>query len=284
MTASSSSCLQQRLRKILNQCVQHSNTVSNQITQRYAVFVCDDATILPGEWNLGQMFKQFFGENKNEKWFEYNVFDNHFPSHRELLSLNVITITGSGCDAFDNKTKWIINLRQLIRDIVYKPEYFHIKLIGLCFGHQIIAQSLNGMVDVNPKKKGIHDHWEIGVKDMKLTKHFYKTFPYFYKKYGDRKMLKVNMHHRDAVTKIPDNGKLMAYSKYTDHEMYVIGDRIIGFQGHPECPLQFIRDVIDYEYKGEHISKNTYEFGKQRLYISNDHDIWRELLREWMRR
>jgi len=57
---------------------------------------------------------------------------------------------------------WIQTLTQYIRDLAY----FHprVKIVGICFGHQIIAQALGAQVVPNG---GL---WEIGVSRVRLTK------------------------------------------------------------------------------------------------------------------
>jgi GMP synthase-like glutamine amidotransferase len=50
-------------------------------------------------------------------------------------------------------------------------EYPSKKIIGICFGHQIVAQALGGKVEVNQKG------WEIAVRQITLANNFEKIFP-----------------------------------------------------------------------------------------------------------
>jgi GMP synthase-like glutamine amidotransferase len=56
---------------------------------------------------------------------------------------------------------WIQTLTQYIRDLA--SSHSRVKIVGICFGHQIVAQALGGQVVPN---NGL---WEIGVSQVKLT-------------------------------------------------------------------------------------------------------------------
>ncbi|CAG8668832.1 12833_t:CDS:2 [Dentiscutata erythropus] len=56
---------------------------------------------------------------------------------------------------------WINRLTDFTKLIIDKHQ--HIKLIGICFGHQIVARAAGGQVIKNPLG------WEIGVTEVSLT-------------------------------------------------------------------------------------------------------------------
>jgi GMP synthase-like glutamine amidotransferase len=62
--------------------------------------------------------------------------------------LKLIILSGSGQSAYDTSVSWIPGLKDFIRH-VYK-NYPHVKIIGGCFGEQITAYSLGGMVEKMP--------------------------------------------------------------------------------------------------------------------------------------
>eukprot|EP01084_Bolivina_argentea_P230466 388789_1 len=279
-----------RLSKIINHL--RYNQTSNDKIYRYAVF---NAGPLPKhisdkEGSHFQQYKDFFTRNNQlnhpkEEWICYDVTKNEFPTHNELLSLSGIMISGSSADAFDNNTSWVVNLRQIIHKIVNNSQYKHVKLIGLCFGHQVIAHSLSGgKVYINPLRKNITDNWEMGTKTIVFNENFYKTFPYFKREYGDLATLKVLEHHRDAVISVPKGAILLATSKYTANELYVIGDRILSFQGHPEFEPSLIESIIKIQLNDKKISRATYDDTIRSMKRYPNNNVWSRLFSEWLRR
>ncbi|CAG8506303.1 9249_t:CDS:2, partial [Dentiscutata heterogama] len=87
----------------------------------------------------------------------YDVKNMEFPEEDDLLKTDGIIITGSAYDDIP----WINRLTDFTKLIIDKHQ--HIKLIGICFGHQIIARAAGGQVIKNPLG------WEIGVTEVSLT-------------------------------------------------------------------------------------------------------------------
>ncbi|KAH6904247.1 cytoplasmic protein [Coprinopsis sp. MPI-PUGE-AT-0042] len=91
----------------------------------------------------------------------YNVFERQeLPDEAKLDSLDAILITGSPATAYHD-LEWINNLVAFVKHVAdNKP---HIKLIGICFGHQIIARALGGKCVSNT------EGWEVGPTPITLT-------------------------------------------------------------------------------------------------------------------
>lgn len=285
--------MSERISKIINHlrpC--NSSKQDNKLVYRYAVFVAGPLPkgITEYEGTAFEMYQDFFTRNEelnhdNEEWVSYSVTKNEFPTHEELLNLSGIAITGSFADAFDDKTEWVINLRKLINRIMNNSMYSHIKLVGLCFGHQVIAHSLKGgRAYINPLKTNLHDNWEIGTREIIFNANFKKVFPNFDNE--KKKSLNVIQHHRDAVVSIPDKAILLASSKWTANELYVIGDRVLSFQGHPEFNPFVIKYITDQQYrKLKSISLETYQHSFKTMDDTYpDNNQWSRLFSEWLRR
>lgn len=78
------------------------------------------------------------GGSDVEKWGFYNVFDFHLPSESELEHMTAIIIPGSANSVQDyENAPWLPVLTRLIQNVY--SNYPHVKMIGICFGSQIIA-------------------------------------------------------------------------------------------------------------------------------------------------
>jgi GMP synthase-like glutamine amidotransferase len=135
-------------------------------------------------------------------------------------------ITGSNSSAYDNEP-WILELLQWVRDAAAR----HIKLVGICFGHQIIAQALGGEVRRHP------GGWGIGIRESSISDEAMR--PYF-----PGGHLRLLYNHHDQVTKLPADAVVLAHSQFCRYEGYRIGHEILTFQGHPEYTPEYELHLI----------------------------------------
>lgn len=83
----------------------------------------------------------------NAEFRSFSVLDGIMPDSRNDCDLWVIT--GSRFGVYENHG-WIAPLSQFIRDC----HNAGCKMIGICFGHQLIAQALGGRVQKSHKRLG----------------------------------------------------------------------------------------------------------------------------------
>lgn len=126
-------------------------------------------------------------------------------------------ITGSPAGVYDPEP-WMEPLRGFIRDAaaLRKP------MIGVCFGHQIIADALGGNVGKSEKGWGVgrHTYEIIGKRPWMVDA-------------GSSFALSAS--HQDQVISPPPGVATLARSDHTDHAMLAYEQApIISVQGHPE--------------------------------------------------
>jgi GMP synthase-like glutamine amidotransferase len=149
------------------------------------------------------------------------VVDGEFPSGPR--DAEGWLITGSRHGAYEDHA-WIPPLEQLIRDIYAAG----VPLVGICFGHQIIAQALGGRVE----KHG--GGWSVGRTEYDFG--------------GETVAL--NAWHQDQVVERPEGAQVVATSPFCENAALVYGNRAFTVQAHPEFGSSFVRDLIETRGRG----------------------------------
>lgn len=196
--------------------------------KRFAVLLCaEDSDYVKKKY--GGYFEVFVGMlgGEGEIWDVFRVAAGDFPADNDLAAYEGFVITGSCNDAHGNDI-WILKLLSLIK----KLDSMHKKLLGICFGHQILARALGG------KTGRATNGWEIGITNVnfypsKLPSNF--QMPY---------LLPVIECHRDEVLELPPCAEVIAWSEKTGIEMFRCEDHIMGIQGHPEYTKDILMNLI----------------------------------------
>ncbi len=172
-------------------------------------------------WNLWEC---------GESWKFYFPHLDEFPSDSELSSVKGLVITGSHrMISEEMHVDFLAKLDDFVRKVYH--DYPHIKLVGSCFGHQIIAHSLGGTVEkiadncimkLSNHKIHCSDLWN-SLSESWETEEF-STFK----------------NHREAVTKLPPEAKLLASTDESALDAYVIPGRALCFQAHPEFNRKYL--------------------------------------------
>ena len=154
----------------------------------------------------------------------YEVQFGDYPA--TLDECDAYLITGSKVSAYDD-IPWINELKIFVRALHQHQK----KLIGICFGHQLIAEALGGKVQ---RSKG---GWHVGVHRATLKKNtvlFGSTNQEFNLIYN----------HQDQVLEIPQESNLLASCKNCPVAMLAIKDHILSFQGHVEFNVAYAIDLL----------------------------------------
>ena len=106
----------------------------------------------------GEMFVKFLSDEDKTFTFEvFTVVEGQFPDDISLC--DGYLVTGSKFSAYED-LPWIHRLKSLIQAI-HKAE---LPMIGVCFGHQVIAEALGGKVE---KYDG---GWGVGIHQYNIDR------------------------------------------------------------------------------------------------------------------
>lgn len=192
--------------------------------------------------NYPEMFFNLLGRTRPREDITFHIYDlqqDQYPDSADECDAYVIT--GSGASVYDDEG-WI---RKLQHFVVALHEA-KVKLVGICFGHQMVAQALGGVT------KAAHNGWGVGVSTSVVLNHS-TIVP------RDVSEFSLVVSHKDQVTELPRDAELLAGSGFCPNAMFKVDNHILTFQGHPEFSKGYSRAVMD--WREEILGPETYEKG-----------------------
>ena len=173
---------------------------------------------------------------------EYRVYDvekGEYPT--DIDEVDAYLITGSKSSVYEDKA-WIARLIDFVRELDRRKK----KIVGICFGHQLVAQALGGKTEKSPKG------WGVGLHSYR-----FKEMP----AWNDRQLpgFSILVSHQDQVVRNADGAKVLASSEFCENAVCQVGDHILTFQGHPEFLPAYSREIMD--LRRELIGEDVYAAG-----------------------
>lgn len=137
-------------------------------------------------------------------------------------------ITGSPASVYD-EIAWLPMGKQVIAGAVAAGH----PMLGICFGHQLLAEACGGKVGLNPAG------WELGDVKIKLTAageadQLFRDLVKDGSAYGT---------HRDTVLMLPEGADLLAENE-RGVQAFRIGTQAYGVQFHPEFDQAIAADYV----------------------------------------
>ena len=172
----------------------------------------------------------------------YAVVDGELPG--SPAECDAWLITGSRHGVYDG-LPWIEPLKAFLR----RARAEGVPIIGVCFGHQIMAEAFGGRAEKSDKG------WGVGVQEYALG-----TLPGWMEDAPVR--MAVHVLHQDQVTAVPADATCLASSPFCDYAMLAYGDpeapEAISIQSHPEFDEPFMRALVE-RIGGDRIPPETAE-------------------------
>ena len=159
-------------------------------------------------------------------------------------------ITGSRHSVYDD-FPWIQALGDYLKEVLAANK----KILGICFGHQLMAHYFGGCV--GPAEAG----WAVGVHTSEITRaHSWM---------GDA-TTQINLvsSHKDQVQAMPQGAELYATNAFCPIAGFTMSDQVWTIQGHPEFEPEYSRALMT--FRREIIGEETYHDGIASLQTQTD--------------
>ena len=145
------------------------------------------------------------------------------------LDCDAYLITGSRDSVYDD-APWIIELVSFVERAMAAGK----KIIGICFGHQLMAHFFGGRVA--PAEGG----WVVGVHTSDIARH--------HNWMGEvgRPQFSLLSSHKDQVVELPEAAEVFATNGFCPIAGFTMSDQVITVQGHPEFSKPYAQGLLDH--------------------------------------
>ncbi|KFZ36040.1 amidotransferase [Shewanella mangrovi] len=173
----------------------------------------------------GAMFQQMFAAAGIAVDSDiYSVIEGVYPESPEQY--DAMLITGSKADAFSDEP-WILTLKDYLQQRFKDGQ----KLLGICFGHQLLAHSLGGEV------KRADQGWGVGIMHYQWC-----DAPDWVA--SDAHSFSLICSHRDQVVSLPPAATRLAHNDFCPNAAFYIDNRVLAFQPHPEFTVPYAEALL----------------------------------------
>ncbi len=158
--------------------------------------------------------------------FELKVFAVHqgvLPAHPD--DCDAWLISGSRAGVYDAQP-WIAALEKFAR----AAHAIEVPQVGICFGHQLLAQALGGRIE------RAATGWGLGNLEVELRGASACPAP-------TSGRLRLFMAHQDQVVTLPPGAQWLATAAHCRHAAFALGEQVLGIQAHPEFTPDFMREM-----------------------------------------
>jgi GMP synthase-like glutamine amidotransferase len=188
----------------------------------------------------------------------YDVQKGELPA--DPAENDAYVVTGSAAGVYD-PLPWIEPLKAFLR--AAKGET---PMVGVCFGHQIMAEAFGGKVEKSDKG------WGVGLQAYEVAEHA----PWM----DDARHVSVPGSHQDQVVELPEGARVLAGSAFTPYGILAYDDaKAISMQFHPEFSPAYAKALIEAR-RGTRFTEEQADAAIASLGAPND----RDRLADWIGR
>ena len=194
-----------------------------------------------------QMFETLFGEvDPQLRFTSYNVQ----LAAPENIECDAYVITGSRHSVYDD-LPWIAPLVKFLGDVLAARR----RIIGVCFGHQLMAHFFGGRVA--PAVAG----WAVGVHRSEVIRRC-SWMP------DDASGFALLSSHKDQVVELPEGAELYLSNDFCPIAGFTMGREVITVQSHPEFHKPYAADLM--KHRREILGEALYQSGIESLSVDTN--------------
>lgn len=182
-----------------------------------------DPAVVARYQGYGAMFERLLRQAGASGQFDiFNTVRHQYPASFD--GYDAVLLTGSRADCFSQEP-WVLELRQKVQTLLDARK----KLIGVCFGHQLIALCLGAQVGRAAQGWGAgRMQYQWLAPDLPQAQ--------------GRSDIALLASHQDQVFDLPAGARLLASSEFCPVAAYAVQDHVFCVQAHPE----FVEDYSQY--------------------------------------
>jgi GMP synthase-like glutamine amidotransferase len=230
----------------LNLCILDNDLLEGHLASTYSSF--------------GALFIRLF-ESVQAGW-TVDVFQTQLGQYPDSFdAYDAVLLTGSRADSF-SEDAWVVELRRQVTALLQARK----KMVGVCFGHQLIAVCMGAPVGRAPQG------WGTG----RMTYDWHRPdLPFC----DQRTAISLLASHQDQVAELPLGATLVASNSFCPVAAFTVGDEVFCIQPHPEFEIALSAHLIEkrraligeaqyaasmaslaHDHEGEHIARMVVAF------------------------
>lgn len=195
------------------------------------------------------------GVNPDLETKVYEVQRGDYPS--DIDEVDAYLMTGSKASVYDD-TPWVKQLAEFVQRLHAAKK----KLVGICFGHQMVAHALGGTTKKSDKG------WGVGRATVQLNSQGMELLQNLSEQPANDNAYSIIVSHQDQVLEPAKGAKVLAGNDFCPNAMCQLDQHILTFQGHPEFAPEYSQELLT--FRREKIGEAVYQKGIESLQLPLD--------------